>query len=803
MMPLTGHLVLYSIGLIASAAIAIVAKFGLRRDPSACHRILIAIVYASLFLPIAQLVVENVAPAGRSPAGPLVQRIARELVPASTASAAEADGALPAQPAAPIAPASAGAKPPAPARPTQAVRTAPAANAKRTETHPPAGRSEKKAAATVATTHSRSPLSVAISFVRAAGREIASLRGRILEHADRVAWIWAGGAFLFLIAQGLRLLRTARFLSACTPVQDPEVLDVWRRVAHGSPLFHRIRLLASDQLSAPACWGALTPAIVLPSATLVERRTLAFALLHELVHLERRDPRTRLAQGVFVALYWFHPAAWWLSLSLDRVREQSCDQDVVHRVGRAKSYALALVHYAALPSINADPLPTALHWSRSHSQLRRRILMLSESRAPASRGRRLMYAGAAGLVLAAAWASQITIASAFPANGGVDSKLVAFCPPKTDAKPKSNLNQNQKPAKKMRAQPGRADEPQTPPPAGSGSNNATDVTLSPSVNSALNTFRTNITLPVFNLAPQNSNLVTFAQPAQLDDEVREALIRTLLRDDHPSVRRAAAEALAPFVGDARVKEAIVATLHERNDEETKAMLLETLLAREAISADVREVLHSLVGGDARATQDDSERRQRLIARLLDESDRARQTDAALALAGGVDDEEVRGALMRLLMKGSNEPARMVALKALSPWLTQTDDVRELFVMIVQRDSNPAAKGAAADALVTYVGDENVRRALVAALMQSEDTVLAQRFVLALAPFARDDEVKHAFIGALAHAGDEGIRTTLVDALSSASRAVTYPTYFQQMNLYTPPATTTPVDAPPERIPQDG
>ena len=91
---------------------------------------------------------------------------------------------------------------------------------------------------------------------------------------------------------------------------------------------------------------------------------LEWALRHELVHLERGDPWAALFQSAVTALLWFHPAAWWLSAEIGRQRELSCDQQVVEGSGRRRSYALALLEFAAcvsrpIPAIDADPPPRA------------------------------------------------------------------------------------------------------------------------------------------------------------------------------------------------------------------------------------------------------------------------------------------------------------------------------------------------------------------------------------------------------------------------------------------------------------
>jgi len=187
----------------------------------------------------------------------------------------------------------------------------------------------------------------------------------------------AGVAFAFL-RLGRRLLRTRRLLRDAAPVTEPAVLTVWRDLSSGSPLRERLELRASPHVQAPVCFGLTRPVVVLPQAPLPEPDVLRCVLLHELVHLERRDTWVMLAQEFFRAVFWFHPAAWWLCRKLDALRELSCDLLVVQRTGRRKRYAQALLEYAdVMARVLPSPSTTALlPWSGTKSQLSRRIEML-------------------------------------------------------------------------------------------------------------------------------------------------------------------------------------------------------------------------------------------------------------------------------------------------------------------------------------------------------------------------------------------------------------------------------------------
>ena len=85
---------------------------------------------------------------------------------------------------------------------------------------------------------------------------------------------------------------------------------------------------------------------------------------HELLHIKRRDWLWTVLEAHVRALFWFHPAVWWLLDRVQLLREQVIDQLVVERTSTPRDYMLALMMFAD------GKRPTAL----SSAFLRRRHL---------------------------------------------------------------------------------------------------------------------------------------------------------------------------------------------------------------------------------------------------------------------------------------------------------------------------------------------------------------------------------------------------------------------------------------------
>jgi hypothetical protein len=102
---------------------------------------------------------------------------------------------------------------------------------------------------------------------------------------------------------------------------------------------------ASESVRVPAAIGFHKPMIVLPAWALqdLSAEELKTILLHEHAHLQRRDDWTNLLQKVVRAVFFFHPAVWWIDAKLSLEREMACDDAVLAETGNPRAYAGCLI----------------------------------------------------------------------------------------------------------------------------------------------------------------------------------------------------------------------------------------------------------------------------------------------------------------------------------------------------------------------------------------------------------------------------------------------------------------------------
>ena len=108
-----------------------------------------------------------------------------------------------------------------------------------------------------------------------------------------------------------------------------------------------VRVTISGEVRSPFTAGTLRPVVLLPRDAVrwsaAERRAV---LLHELAHVRAGDVAVGIVARVVCALWWFHPAAWWIARRLRAECELACDDVVLSCGVRASEYAALLVKVA-------------------------------------------------------------------------------------------------------------------------------------------------------------------------------------------------------------------------------------------------------------------------------------------------------------------------------------------------------------------------------------------------------------------------------------------------------------------------
>jgi len=134
-------------------------------------------------------------------------------------------------------------------------------------------------------------------------------------------------------------------------------------------LERRIGIHADVHVSAdapgPVTFGFLRPVILLPAACLQDEPVAC----HELLHVRRRDWLFTVMEECVLALFWFHPAMWWLMAQIQLAREEAVDREAVAILNSREQYLESLL---ALATAKVGPglLPASPFLRRRHLQKR-------------------------------------------------------------------------------------------------------------------------------------------------------------------------------------------------------------------------------------------------------------------------------------------------------------------------------------------------------------------------------------------------------------------------------------------------
>jgi beta-lactamase regulating signal transducer with metallopeptidase domain len=172
------------------------------------------------------------------------------------------------------------------------------------------------------------------------------------------------------------------------------------RASSHMTLLADVPVLSSPLLMEPGIFGIVRPVLLLPEG-INDRLTaaqLGTIIAHEMCHVRRRDNLTAAIHMVVEALFWFHPAVWWIKTRLLDEREQACDEVVLQSGNEADVYAESILNVCKY----CIESPLACVAGVTGSGLKRRIvrIMTEKTARNLDFGRKLLIVLAATVAIA-------------------------------------------------------------------------------------------------------------------------------------------------------------------------------------------------------------------------------------------------------------------------------------------------------------------------------------------------------------------------------------------------------------------
>ncbi len=191
----------------------------------------------------------------------------------------------------------------------------------------------------------------------------------------RVTWwqaafaVWAAGAIVFLAVQALRHLRFMRTIRRWSePIaSDALLLEANEEVGLKRP----VGLFVCPCISTPMATGLFRPKILLPGLDF-DADELHYILVHELVHLKRRDLLYKALTLLTTAVHWFNPIVHQAGRAIDLLCEMSCDGEVVRATGADErlSYSETIIGVVKRQARVKSALSTSFYGGKKGMKLR-------------------------------------------------------------------------------------------------------------------------------------------------------------------------------------------------------------------------------------------------------------------------------------------------------------------------------------------------------------------------------------------------------------------------------------------------
>jgi beta-lactamase regulating signal transducer with metallopeptidase domain len=211
-----------------------------------------------------------------------------------------------------------------------------------------------------------------------------------------LAWAGVAGTLLALLCGGT--LRIRRWVREAEPIDDPVLYSLLEDCRERLRITKLVELRNSETCTTPVVVGVRRPVILLPREVLARLNDseMRAVLMHELNHIARGDAIVNLLQGVLLRLYFFHPLVWWAHASLQRLREEACDELTVAALdGERRTYGEAIVKVTEIFGYASPPL--ALGVMESTSPARERLGRILDPRLP--QGETFTWRTAAALIV--------------------------------------------------------------------------------------------------------------------------------------------------------------------------------------------------------------------------------------------------------------------------------------------------------------------------------------------------------------------------------------------------------------------
>ncbi len=179
-----------------------------------------------------------------------------------------------------------------------------------------------------------------------AAQPVSAAAHNELYCALTLAWLAGFGFFVVRWVKGAASL--ARAVRTSRRIVSSRETEILKRVRSWLGLKQDVDILVSAHVTEAGLWGIWRPTVLLPegAASRLSDEELEAVILHELIHVRRRDNLAVVLQKAIFALLWFCPLVWLVDRKLFEERERACDEEVVRLRQSPETYISGILKVA-------------------------------------------------------------------------------------------------------------------------------------------------------------------------------------------------------------------------------------------------------------------------------------------------------------------------------------------------------------------------------------------------------------------------------------------------------------------------
>lgn len=164
-------------------------------------------------------------------------------------------------------------------------------------------------------------------------------------YKTEIFFIWIAGLLIF----SFRFSGGVIYVQRLRRSGISRLPDSWNQtiksLAGRAKINRPVPVMESVLVNVPVAIGYLKPLILLPVGILtgIPQNQVEAIIAHELAHIKRYDFPVNLFQSMAEAIFFYHPAVWWISSIIRRERENCCDDIALQLCGDPVIYSNALL----------------------------------------------------------------------------------------------------------------------------------------------------------------------------------------------------------------------------------------------------------------------------------------------------------------------------------------------------------------------------------------------------------------------------------------------------------------------------